>query len=1424
MDVSRKLERGKTNVRKLPKVLYLVNSPDNNYTNRCRDIAFQLELRFNSFKVDVADSAECLLEQLKGLPSFENYFVQSNDEGSSSASDCLFLFQDFEENRNLIRHLSVEKGCYVIGPPALEEFCAKRSLNQLISLSRKCHPRFSLILKSYSFVISRNTLSAVPLPDKDYNQMVNRIRWLGGLVRDELRPDRKNQLLITPSARGYKYNRALTLDINVLVTASVDALWQQRSNPKFSLDTNFKQTYKLLPFQDCVLYFHGFPEDELMAMNQRTQNFTGTVSYTIEDPELTHVVIEKPYDTVMIDYIRTAYPLPTRQFKVVQAEWFWETVKAGVRALEDAHKVPIEPTTASCDSLDNLDSSSRDSYNLNKSKSQNRLQEGGISRERLLSQIAQESRETDESHDSHNLILPGYSQKKKISLTKSTMSTSAFNSKHGTPLSQAGNIHQTSLIYDKSTDAVNTSSTFEQESDRINTTDATLIRKADSWPVLDSEDFELTRQLTPTNLGELQRMEFSTMSSPRPPRRKSQSSLKSQSSREKSLDDLSQPAKRKIDERVTEDNSDPLTSSTSMTLPTSRDTKISRKYTIINGSGHAEECSSSPVQPGIVDVDKDGIYRVLSPDEVKEREIAKQHDPNQYMNTPVLNRKESQRSKASYDMPKLENIKVPESYKKSKRYLIIEELFSVEKSYLANLAFLIKEFKLPLEESARTSITSASSNFENFNDASSLFQEPDHDATSVVSVSYQNQYGEVFVPPNAPILPLCEVRAIFGQVDKIYETHVGLYEDLHEFMLNWDDENGVGKIIGKYVRKFKKVYPPYMDYYEEIKGNLSLCIEKYPRFMAHVQLAERKRRDKCKLMDLMIQPVQRLMRYPLIFQRLKSATEKECSMSHPDNQCLEEITKMLTSVSSDMNESKRRTESYTQLFQISKEIDRFPPQLVSSSRSLIQKVDCYQRSSVARKKVTLFILNDYIIVCLRQRTHVYNLAAHIKGEGRKQYSFMEMINMHEIRTVLICNDENQSSPGKNSTARFMSATSTDISSSSNMQNRRTQESENIYGIGFVYGDPKVDRFDISWYSINSASLWKSSQAPKTTTTKGFGVPRPLVNGKVCSKNYDYINAIKDVIVENVCKCKGRMTSEEIVRSMQVDEVLTLIYGTDTNSQGMLTPHESISDLSMISETGSMHARFDGLESNLENRTPSPTLSFQSTGLRMVKSSDRRMSFGPTKRGINNKAKQVFNSIRKTLGSSTLTRNISFARSPRSNERGMIKQKSSSNFITPDKPLPLRNTKSGQPRSITRTSIFTTESRVRSKSQQSNDPRQNPTLPRATTLVSVPHSCVIHVTKTTPESKSSNSTHKFLAPNSVSIDNGISMQSYASPLSHCSTTTCLNTRSIHKQSPSINFQHVPIENQTSCTSGDNQSFKNCEPTDSKYIYSQYQTLV
>ena len=81
-------------------------------------------------------------------------------------------------------------------------------------------------------------------------------------------------------------------------------------------------------------------------------------------------------------------------------------------------------------------------------------------------------------------------------------------------------------------------------------------------------------------------------------------------------------------------------------------------------------------------------------------------------------------------------------------------------------------------------------------------------------------------------------------------------------MLRWDvsyDEVKVGYVWAMHGPELVKVYPPFVNGYDNAKEFLDRCMEEIPKFLSFVKAAESDPRcRKITLKDMLIKPVQRL--------------------------------------------------------------------------------------------------------------------------------------------------------------------------------------------------------------------------------------------------------------------------------------------------------------------------------------------------------------------------------------------------------------------------------------------------------------------------------------------------------------------------------------------------------------------------------------
>lgn len=516
--------------------------------------------------------------------------------------------------------------------------------------------------------------------------------------------------------------------------------------------------------------------------------------------------------------------------------------------------------------------------------------------------------------------------------------------------------------------------------------------------------------------------------------------------------------------------------------------------------------------------------------------------------------------------------------------------------------------------------------------------------------------------------------------------------DLNEFLDNWEENqnNSVGSIMEPYIARFQEVYPPYLNYYNDIHDNFKRCLEEFPKFEAHCKLVESKRKDKNAMKDLMIQPVQRLMRYPLIFQRLMQETQKSCKVSHPDNKCLQDITKLLQGASSKVNEAKRDTENFQKIFSLSTEIERFPPELVSANRKYIyafdavhlQRWNANQTKPPKTKRVRLVILSDFIIICHKQR-NTFTRKTRWTGKPSKKYLFYKKINIQSISKLLV-NETSSLEEGFDSGGRLKSTgTFTDLNalkSSSSFTNLNrtfgtTQGVNHLVGIGFVWPESSSqpdENNDFEFFGINKdgfrnksdGKLSMSSISGSNDFQGGSMGTLTMPDGSKIKTTAQYISYIKTEIVKIMSTSKGRIyTDTDFIHAVTAQNVFDLHQTQELNQ----TPYESVSDLSVKSAAWSTCTDEYGNHPNRENRTPSPTSSVASVQSSMgIGFSEHRIRY-PSQRSENKMNTSKFGraslstrgfvkTLKDSWKTNKLTRNISFSKSPSDGRAGLNKRK------------------------------------------------------------------------------------------------------------------------------------------------------------------------
>ncbi|XP_012977355.1 rho guanine nucleotide exchange factor 38 [Mesocricetus auratus] len=196
----------------------------------------------------------------------------------------------------------------------------------------------------------------------------------------------------------------------------------------------------------------------------------------------------------------------------------------------------------------------------------------------------------------------------------------------------------------------------------------------------------------------------------------------------------------------------------------------------------------------------------------------------------------------------------------AKRAKIIRELIQTERDYVTDLELCVREVVQPLRNKQvdRLDVDGLFSNIESVHQISaqllSLLEEATTDVEPAVQV-----IGEVFLQ-------------IKGPLEDIYKVYCYHHDEAHSVLESYEKE-------------------------EDLRQHLSQCIQS----LKNIYMQE----GKPNLLDmgsLMIKPIQRVMKYPLLLCELRNSTPP----SHPDYRALEEAFTAVKDINVNINELKRR--------------------------------------------------------------------------------------------------------------------------------------------------------------------------------------------------------------------------------------------------------------------------------------------------------------------------------------------------------------------------------------------------------------------------------------------------------------------------------------------------------------------------------------
>ncbi|KAI6152177.1 hypothetical protein BKA82DRAFT_4108101 [Pisolithus tinctorius] len=228
---------------------------------------------------------------------------------------------------------------------------------------------------------------------------------------------------------------------------------------------------------------------------------------------------------------------------------------------------------------------------------------------------------------------------------------------------------------------------------------------------------------------------------------------------------------------------------------------------------------------------------------------------------------------------------------------VINELVNTERSYVKRLRILKHDYADPLRQFSRSKSTS--------------------------------------------ILPPYEAKTLFGNIDNLLPVNEAFLADL-EKMMEADGPRTVGGVGDVALRHFKELrgFEHYKQYYVKREEAQTIfereMMKKSSGFAAYVdriKYSNADSRNRVGLRELLMDPVQRIPRYTLLFRTMV----KSMGLDDPQRALLIEADEIASKIA--QAETDEQTQRAAVMYSLSATIDGFPAGLISNSRRFIDCID-----------------------------------------------------------------------------------------------------------------------------------------------------------------------------------------------------------------------------------------------------------------------------------------------------------------------------------------------------------------------------------------------------------------------------------------------------------------------------------------------------
>ncbi|RDB22757.1 hypothetical protein Hypma_010026 [Hypsizygus marmoreus] len=229
------------------------------------------------------------------------------------------------------------------------------------------------------------------------------------------------------------------------------------------------------------------------------------------------------------------------------------------------------------------------------------------------------------------------------------------------------------------------------------------------------------------------------------------------------------------------------------------------------------------------------------------------------------------------------------------------------------------------------------------------------------------------------IIPAYEAKTLFGNVDNLLPVNEAFLTDLEKMMAP-NGSRAVGGVGDVAVRHFKELrgFEQYRQYYVKredaqliFERELSKRSSRFASYIDHIKYQSTDPRNRVGLRELLMEPVQRIPRYTLLFRTML----KHMAPSDPQRAKLVEADEIASKIA--LAEADEQTKRAAIFYCLTATIDSFPPDLFSNSRRFIDCIDVEDvlaesapaasssLGSLTSLHCTLFLFDDKLVIVKR---------------------------------------------------------------------------------------------------------------------------------------------------------------------------------------------------------------------------------------------------------------------------------------------------------------------------------------------------------------------------------------------------------------------------------------------------------------------------